>query len=143
MSSNIEITTQNKDNIQKNDEYAPKKFKKVDVIIFIVCIVLAFAFWCYAQFLHDPIIEKTILVQFVLVGGEANESITPTFKQMNFFGKQSALEKLEYVTFEVQRSAFTEYNVETEISMSYPDEFHADVDEVFLMLLTNNEQVTN
>ena len=59
------INTPDVDYSDVSNNYKPKKFKAVDILIFVVCLILAFAFWCYAIYLDDPIIEKKVTVNLI------------------------------------------------------------------------------
>ncbi|MGM9632517.1 MAG: hypothetical protein ACI3XL_05445 [Eubacteriales bacterium] len=112
----------------------PRKIKKIDILIFILCICLAFIFWCYALYVDDPIIEKNITVNFVLEGGESNEFLMPATKKIVVYGEKSVLDNMTTVTVKVKRSDFTEYNTDTLITIEFPNHIRSKTEQVILQL---------
>ena len=125
-------------NVNSQDEYAPQKRNTLRVGILIACLILSFAFWCFAHYQNDPMIQKDIVVNFILVNGESNEAITPQFHYFTFYGPQSILADKSVVNIEVDRKMFDEYNVYTTIPISYNSEFHSHTNEVELRLIKTN-----
>ena len=138
---NNELNTPNTTEVnysEADNEYSPKRFKAIDILIFGVCLVLAFAFWCYAVYLDDPIIEKNITVNFILEGGNANETLSPASYTIQVFGKRSDLKDLTSLTVKVNRSDFKEYDVPTLRNIKYPANISSDIKQIKLKLINDD-----
>ena len=135
--NNLNETTVTSQNIQKNDEYSNRRFRNVDILILIACFLLAFTFWCYAHYINDPIIEKTITINFVLDGAESFEHLEEDSYKFVVYGTQSELSNINEVTIHIDRSDFTSYNTETTISIDHPDYYHCLTEHVNLILLSS------
>ena len=138
---NSELNTINSSEVnysESSNEYRPKRFKVIDILIFGVCLVLAFAFWCYAVYLDDPIIEKNITVNFIVEGGNANETLSPASYTIQVFGKRSDIKDLTSLTVKVNRSDFKEYDVPTLINIRYPANVSSDTKQIKLKLINDD-----
>lgn len=121
------------ENAEKATGYSQKKFKTVDILIFAACLILAFIFWCYALYVDDPIIEKGISVNFVLVDGADNEYVTPIAKRIVVYGPLSKL-STSSITVKVNRSEFDDYNTATKIKIAYPEGINSNTTHLELQL---------
>ena len=147
MSTNQEIISINENTVA--EEYAPKKSNIINLFVFLGCIIIAFAIWCYANFTVDPMIEKELFVEFKLEGGSSDEYITPVYHYFTFYGPKSAFEDIKdnSIAFTVKRSMFENYDEPTTIKLKYDDNYHSHVTEVELILKVkntiNNDQNTD
>lgn len=141
MNTNVENSTVSEApaNIS-TEETVSQKFKKIDILIFIACILLAFILWCYASNLADPVVEMDIPVYFVLENGQPDEVLTEPFSKFTFYGKQSDLQEIGVVTIYVDRSQFSEYDVETLIEINYRSNFNSETKTVKLTLTLNKSE---
>ena len=114
-----------------------RRFRNVDILILIACFLLAFAFWCYAHYINDPIIEKTITINFVLDGAESFEHLEEDSYKFVVYGTQSELSNINEVTIHIDRSNFASYNTETTISIDHPDYYHCLTEQINLKLLSS------
>ncbi len=120
--------------VEKSTSYTAKKFKKIDILIFVFCLALAFIFWCYALYVDDPVIQKNVTVNFVLEGGQSNEFILPTSQKIMVYGERSVLENINAVTVKVKRSDFNAYNKDTLITLEFPNNIQSYTKQVKLQL---------
>ena len=139
MNSNQEVNTVETAVNTHQDELVTKKPKNYSALIFIACLLLSFVVWCCAQYVHDPIIQKDMVVNFVLINGETNEAITPQFHMFTFYGLKSELENKSVINIEVDRSLFTSYDTYTTIPISYTDKFHSHTTEIELRLIVTSK----
>ncbi len=137
---NDQINQQEVETSEKAPVYTQKRFKKVNFLIFALCLVMAFVFWCYALYLDDPIMEKVVTVNFVLEGGEATDSITPVTRKVTVYGEKSVLSEINTITVKVNRNQFAEYNVDTVITIQYPKNIESVTKQLTLKLISNAEQ---
>lgn len=123
--------------VEKSEVYSPKKLKKADFFMLIFCILAAFAIWCYANFINDPIIVKEVTVDFVLVDAHNQEVITPSKVNIEVYGEKSILDSIRNntITVYVERSEFESYNSLTTITIEYPDGIHSHKNQIQLKLL--------
>lgn len=150
MSTNQEISTINEknENIVSEDE-SSKKSNVINFLIFLGCIVIAFAIWCYANFTVDPMIEKELIVQFVLEDGATNEYLTPVYHSFTFYGPKSAFANIKdnTIKFIVKRSIFKNYDEPITVKLNYGDDYHSHTTEVELTLkeiiANNNDSNTD
>ena len=127
--SNAEIEYTN-----TNESYTPKKFTFLNIFIFVVCLLLAFAFWCFALYAEDPIIEKNITVNFVLVNGNANEYLDIQAKKITVYGERSILENVTSINVKIERSEFEKYDTKTLVDLQYPKMISSKTQEIYLTL---------
>lgn len=125
------------ENHNKSDSYTSKRFKKIDVLIFALCLILAFVFWCYAQYVDDPIMKKNVTINFVLVGASDGEVLLKDSIRIPVRGERSVLSNKNSFTITVDRSEFSDYNKETVIQIDFPENVDSDYKEVVLVLTTN------
>lgn len=137
MSNQINDTIQNEIS-EKNEEYSTTRFKKTDILIFVACLLLAFICWCYAHYIDDPILEKTVTVNFVLDGGNGTEYLSVQSQRMVVYGIKSDIDDIKIITIHVDRSLFGEYNTETEINIDQSDLYHFSSNTIKLKLLSNS-----
>ena len=137
---NDQINQQEVETSEKAPVYTQKRFKKVNFLIFALCLVMAFVFWCYALYLDDPIMEKVVTVNFVLEGGEATDSITPVTRKVTVYGEKSVLSEINTITVKINRNQFAEYNVDTVITIQYPKNIESVTKQLTLKLISNAEQ---
>ena len=135
MNDNQEMMDLNENEVSNSqEEYVPKKSHTVDFLIILGCLIVAFIFWCSAHYIADPMVEKELSVNFVLVGGAENEYIVQDSIRLVFYGKESALENLEVIEIPVERSLFDEYDTDTEVPTKKTDAYHTHTKEVTLQL---------
>ena len=131
-------------NSQNGEEYIPKKYKKIDLVIFILCILIAFTIWDYSINLDDPIIKKELTVKFVLVNNTDDEYISvpseggenqdiPS-KKILVYGAKSKLSDVDDITVKINRLRFVEYDKDTNITLNYPNYISSATKQVVLQL---------
>lgn len=128
----------NNETVQKNEEYSTKKFKKIDILIFIVCILIAFFCWCYAHYVNDPIVEKELTLNFVLEGGESYEELSQDSITVTIYGISSKIADLNEVDIAINRSLFNSYDADTMITIEHDDDYHCYTTEVSLKLIRSS-----
>lgn len=112
-----------------------RKFKKTDILIFIVCLALAFAVWCYALFADDPVIEKNVLLNLVLEDGAYNESLECDIDSITVYGARSLLSGVSGMDVSVSRSDFAEYGEYITVTVDYPDGVEGEVKQIKVRLV--------
>ncbi len=110
------------------------------LIIGILCVLIALGFWCYANYLDDPIIQKEITVDFVLVNGDANQDILPDKVNILIYGEKSVLNSItnNTITIHVDISEFKNQN-ETNYKIDLPKGFHSHITHQTLILGNRND----
>ena len=144
---NINFTTEDSPQVEqvefvdKADEYTHKKLKKSDILVFVICIIGAFMFWCYVNYLDDPIVTKEVTVDFVLVDGSVNEYITPNKMKVWVYGEESTIDSLHNntITVYVQRSDFEGFDAPINCVIDYPKGVHGDTKSVEIKMMTNKK----
>ncbi|MBO5715166.1 MAG: hypothetical protein J6S23_02080 [Clostridia bacterium] len=144
---NINFTTADSPEVQKvefvdkADEYRQKRFKKSDVLVFIVCIIGAFLIWCYVNYVDDPIIQKEVTVDIVLVNGSLNEYIVPNKMKISVYGEESVINSISdnTITVYVERSKITDYDTTVDYAIEYPQGVHSHTKSVEIKLMTNKK----
>lgn len=145
---NINFTTEDSPQVEqvefvdKADEYTYKKLKKSDILVFVICIIGAFMFWCYVNYLDDPIVTKEVTVDFVLVDGSVNEYIVPNKVKVWVDGEESTINALNDNTIKVyvQRSDFEDFDTPINFVIDYPKGVHGDTKSVEIKMMTNKKQ---
>lgn len=122
-----------------NEEYTPTKFKKIDILVFAVCLLLAFAIWCYAHYINDPIVTKQVTVNFVLENASVGETLSKKYENINVYGLESAIGAVSEITVYVDRSEFNNYDTETSITVDYPEGVNSHTDSVILELHSSDK----
>lgn len=111
-----------------------RKFRAIDVLIFIICLFMAFVFWCYALYVDDPVIEKSITVNFVVDGGDSTDILTPASRRIVVYGKRSELNSVSAITVKIKKSEFKGYDTPTTITIQYPKNISSDTKQIVLKL---------
>ena len=88
---------------QKTGDYTTERNKKFDWLVFIFCVVAAFAIWLFALNANDPIIEKDIDIVYKTDGVYA-EKIIAEFYTVRVYGTKSTLDDLYQVEATVKES---------------------------------------
>lgn len=122
------LNNNSNETIHTNDEYSPKKFNKSDILVFVTCLLLAFTIWCYAHYINDPIIQKVVVVNFVLENGGPNEELSIEKTTIKIYGEESMISGLSEFTIYVDRNDFTSYNTPTVITLEFPEGVHSHTD---------------
>lgn len=112
-----------------------RKFRKIDILIFIVCLALAFVVWCYALFIDDTVIEKDVLLNFVLEGGAYNESLECDTRSITVYGSKSLLSGVSKIDVSVSRTDFAEYGEYVTATVEYPDGVEGEVKQIKVRLV--------
>ena len=144
---NINFTTEDSPQVEqvefvdKADEYTHKKLKRSDILVFVICIIGAFMFWCYVNYLDDPIVKKEVTVDFVLVDGSVNEYIVPNKVKIWIYGEESTINSLNgnTITVYVERSEFEDFNTPIDYVIDYPKDVHSDTKSVEIKMMTNKK----
>lgn len=118
---------------------APKKFRILNVFIFIFCLALAFVFWCYALYVEDPIIEKNITVNFILINAESGEYLDTQSKNITVYGEQSILGNVNSINVKIDRKEFAKYDTKTLVNLQYPKKISSKTQQLYLTLHTKND----
>lgn len=110
------------------------------LLIGILCVLIALGFWCYANYLDDPIIQKEIIVDFVLVNGDANQDILPDKVNILIYGEKSVLNSItnNTITIHVDISAFKNQN-EINYKIDFPKGIHSHITHQTLILGNRND----
>lgn len=122
----------------RNEGYSPRRFKKIDILIFAMCLILAFVFWCYALYVNDPIMKKNVTINFVLEGESEGEVLYNDSIRIPVYGERSILANKNTFTIQVDRSEFSEYGEETIVTIDFPENIDSDYKEVVLILTTTD-----
>lgn len=109
-------------------------------IIGMLCVLIAVVFWCYANYLDDPIIQKEITVDFVLVDGEKNQDIYPDKVNVVVFAEKSLLDSFQNNTIPVYVK-ISEFNDSKSINykIDYPHGIHSNTNNKTLDLRDRND----
>ena len=125
--NNLEVSYQE----QSNDEYAPKKFKTRDILIFVVCLALAFICWAYAHYIDDPVIEAKIPLNFVLENAENGEYISNvSFENIIVHAEESLIGNITHIDVIVDSNLFDSYGTPVTVTITLPDGVHSHTKEV-------------
>lgn len=116
-----------------------KQSKNINFFIFLVCLLLAFIFWCYALYINDPVIQASVTVRFELVGGDTNDQLSTTSKTMIVYGKRSFLDNKTVVNAKIQRSDFNEYNKSTLVKIDFEKFVESENNYVYLEIINPNK----
>lgn len=116
------------------------KFRFVDILIFVVCLVAAFIFWCYALYVDDPVIEKTIVVNFVLENAQEGDRLNKGSAKITVYGEQSLLTQTRNINVTVDRSQFDVYNQDTTVTFELPENFYCESNEIVLQLTNSSNK---
>ncbi len=111
-----------------------KKFKKINILVFFACIVLAFAFWCYALQVNDPIIKKTVPVELQLVGGAEGETLSASPQTIEIWGVRSTLDKVDRITVKVNRSSVSAPDKDIELPITLPQNVESKTERITVRL---------
>lgn len=112
-----------------------RKFKKIDILIFIICLALAFAVWCYALFVDDPVIEKDVFLNVILENGAYNEALELDVKSVTVYGARSVISEVSKIDISVARSDFSEYGEYITVDIKYPDGVAGDIEQIRIKLV--------
>ena len=88
---------------QKTGDYTTERNKKFDWLVFIFCVVAAFAIWLFALNANDPVIEKDIDIVYI-TEGIAADSIEAEYYIVRVYGTKSTLDKLYKIEVTVKES---------------------------------------
>ena len=125
--NNLEVSYQE----QSNDEYTPKRFKTRDILIFVVCLALAFICWAYAHYIDNPVIEDKIPINFILENAENGEYISNvSLENIIVHAEESLLSNITHIDVTVDRNLFTSYDTPINITITLPDGVHSHTKEV-------------
>ncbi|MBR2381362.1 MAG: hypothetical protein IKA84_02560 [Clostridia bacterium] len=132
------------DNYLENEQieaYEPPKNRRGNkIFICLICLLLSVVFWCYANYLNDPIIQKEITVYFVLVNGDASQDITPSKVPVLVYGEKSVINSIpnNTITVHVQLKDF-ENQTEINCEIDYPKGVHSHITHHTLKLSSSND----
>lgn len=117
-----------------NENHGKFRLRFVDVLIFIVCLVAAFIFWCYALYVDDPVIEKTVIVNFILENANEGDKLSKSSAKIVVYGEQSLITQTRNINVTIDRDQFDLYNQDTVITFELPDNYYSETNEVVLQL---------
>ena len=117
-----------------NENHGKFRLRFVDVLIFIVCLVAAFIFWCYALYVDDPVIEKTVIVNFILENANEGDKLSKSSAKIVVYGEQSLITQTRNINVTIDRAQFDLYNQDTVITFEPPDNYYSETNEVVLQL---------
>ena len=137
---NIEIDYTANDIDNSTEKSKRSKFRFVDILIFLVCLVAAFIFWCYALYVDDPVIEKTIVVNFVLENAQEGDRLNKGSAKITVYGEQSLLTQTRNINVTVDRSQFDVYNQDTTVTFELPENFYCESNEIVLQLTNSSNK---
>ena len=117
--------------------------KLTDVLAFIIailCLLFSAVFWCYVNYLDDPIIQKEVTVDFVLVDGDASQDIFPDKVNIVVYGEKSVLNSIpnNTITVHVNIEDF-ENQTEKNYKIDYPEGVHSHTTHKVLVLGNRND----
>ena len=96
---------------ETGEQIVQKKLNHWNILIFLGCIIIAFAVWCYAGYLKDPIVAGTVKYRFELErSADVSYMIENSIKEIHVYGRQSAFKELE------------KFSISTTISLDLFDE---------------------
>ena len=116
------------------------KFRFVDIFIFLLCIVAAFVFWCYALYVDDPVIEKEVMVNFILENGQEGDKLSQSSAKIVLYGELSLLAYTRYINVKIDRNQFDIYDHDTVVTFVLPDNFYCETNEVVLKLTNSSNK---
>lgn len=137
MNTNYENNEVNVEITSKQEEFASRKFKHFDVIIYIACLLIAFSVWCYASYLDDPIIRQEVTLNLVLENGDWGDYISTPKLTIVIYGEESLLSGISELTIKIDRSEFEDYNVDTVIDLVLPNGVNSHEKQITLQLNTS------
>lgn len=114
-----------------------KRYKKMRILVYLVCLLLAFMVWCYAHYLDDPIVQKEVSLIVYLNGGESGEEIIQSQNKILIYGEASALSGVDKIENTINRNKFSEYNSPITIEIDLPDYVHSHKEYVDVTLKYN------
>lgn len=131
--------------VDKTHEYTHKRFKTRDILIGAFCLIAAFFIWCYANYVDDPIIQKQVTLDFVLVHGESYEDIKPDKMSVWVYGEESVLSSIHNntITIYVDKSKFNGYDTVLNYEIDYGDNIHSHTKSVELKLVDTTPPLIN
>ncbi len=134
------VIENNVDNEQVEVYVKKRSGKGNKFIIGMLCVLIAVVFWCYANYLDDPIIQKEITVDFVLVDGEKNQDIYPDKVNVVVFAEKSLLDSFQNNTIPVYVK-ISEFNDSKSINykIDYPHGIHSNTNNKTLDLRDRND----
>ena len=134
MNENFDNNEVKLENNHKSEEFSTRKIKKIDVLVFIACLLIAFSVWCYASYLADPIVRQEISINLVLENGDASEYLTANDKTITVYGEKSVLSGVTSLTVKVDRSVFDSYNSDVVIDIDFPSGIQSHHEQVTVQL---------
>lgn len=134
MNENFDNNEVKLENNHKSEEFSTRKIKKIDVLVFIACLLIAFSVWCYASYLADPIVRQEISINLVLENGDASEYLTANDKTITVYGEKSVLSGVTSLTVKVDRSVFDSYNSDVVIDIDFPSGIQSHQEQVTVQL---------
>lgn len=138
MNIKLNNETENEVEFVENEDYSPKnRYKKYKMLMLIGCILLAFVVWCYANYLDDPIIKKSVDIE---VSGEViSDNIdyvvidTKSGKEINkveIYGEKSALISVNTIEIILDESQFTDGKTSITVQLPLEDGVHSHTSEI-------------
>ncbi len=93
-------------------------WKKIKFFVLIlICLVSAFAIWCYASYVDDPIMQKDVAVHFDFDG---SGSLIATPSKITVYGEESKLVSLYEIKVLIDADSFSDSDKIT-IEVDLPD----------------------
>ena len=117
---NIELENNTENEIEyteKTDDYNSFWKKIKFCLLILICLLSAFAIWCYASFVDDPIVQKDVTVHFDYDG---NGYLMSTPSKITVYGEESKLASFYEIKVLIDSDSFADTNKIT-VEVDLPD----------------------
>ena len=126
--------------------YVKKKERGNQFIIAIICILVSVLFWCYVNYLEDPIIIKKVTVEFILSENGMYTDVILAKENVEIYGEESVIGSISItnstIRIPVEKSRF-KYSETIEFGFKYPEGIHSHFNKIELTYKVSNEQNNN
>lgn len=82
---------------QQTGDYASGRNRRLDWLVFIFCVLAAFAIWLIALNASDPIIEKDVSLICELQQNGGNYELNPEYNTVRVYGTKSVLDNVNEI----------------------------------------------
>lgn len=126
--------------------YVKKKERGNQFIIAIICILVSVLFWCYVNYLEDPIIIKKVTVEFILSENGMYTDVILAKKNVEIYGEESVIGSISItnntIPIPVEKGKFKDSET-IEFDFKYPEGIHSHFNKIELTYKVSNEQNNN